>query len=77
MSVVSLFKCHNTGSSMRNLAARYNSDLLMESKLKHCHRKLLRYESVLGYVDEPLRSISTTIHFSTVLVSHFRPDFCS
>jgi hypothetical protein len=56
MSVVSLFNCHATGSSMRNLAARYRSHLLIESKLKHRHHKLMRFESVLGYVAEPLQA---------------------
>jgi hypothetical protein len=50
MSVVSLFNCHATGSSMRNLAARYRFHLLIESKLNHRHHKLLRFESVLDYV---------------------------
>jgi len=59
MSVVSLFNCHATGPSMRKLAARYRSHLLIESKLSHCHNKLLRSESVLGYVAEPLQ-----VHFN-------------
>jgi hypothetical protein len=56
MSAVSLFNCHATGSSMRNLAARYRSHLLIESKLNHRHHKLLRFESVLGYVAESLQA---------------------
>jgi hypothetical protein len=41
---------------MRNLVARYRSHLLIESKLNHRHNKLLRFESVLGYVAEPLQA---------------------
>jgi hypothetical protein len=56
MSVVSLFNCQAPGSSMRNLAARYRIHLLIESKLNHRHHKLMRFESVLGYVAESLQA---------------------
>jgi hypothetical protein len=41
---------------MRNLAARYRSHLLIESKLNRRHHKLVRSESVLGYLAEPLQA---------------------
>ena len=56
MNGVSLFNCHAKGSSTRNLAARYRSHLLIESKLIHRHHKLLRFESVLDCVAESLQA---------------------
>jgi len=41
---------------MRNLAARYRSHLLIESKLNHRLHKLLIFESVLGYAAGPLQA---------------------